>query len=128
MVQSPLLDSFDPFATHPFTNNSGVVAQPPMPSIYPLLVPSSFVQSTGENTYSNLATLTSPIPISRSTKSSTQNSSSPMHSPQPQRYHSPSSSPTTPTSPTRHVFVPFRKDTSSPDLVLKKKSPSYNNS
>ncbi|GLB35399.1 hypothetical protein LshimejAT787_0209640 [Lyophyllum shimeji] len=35
-----ILDSFDPFATHPFTNGSGVIPEPPPPSEYPLLIPS----------------------------------------------------------------------------------------
>ena len=34
-TRSPLLDSFDPFATHPFTNNSGLEPPPPLPSSYP---------------------------------------------------------------------------------------------
>ncbi|TRM61842.1 hypothetical protein BD626DRAFT_570547 [Schizophyllum amplum] len=33
---SPLPASFDPFATHPFTNGSGVVSRPPPPHAYAL--------------------------------------------------------------------------------------------
>ncbi|VDB99954.1 unnamed protein product [Peniophora sp. CBMAI 1063] len=43
---SPLA-SFDPFAAHPFTNTSGLMARPPPPSPYGRAVPSTFMTAGG---------------------------------------------------------------------------------
>ncbi|KAF5386891.1 hypothetical protein D9615_001881 [Tricholomella constricta] len=115
-----ILASFDPFATHPFTNGSGLVPEPPMPSQYPILIPSP----------RNRSRLPSAFPAS-SLDTSASSSSPPAGSPQtpphvkapePRRILSSNSQP----SVTRPIFVPFRQETSSPDLVLKKKSPPKN--
>ncbi|KAJ8455481.1 hypothetical protein ONZ45_g716 [Pleurotus djamor] len=39
MTASSLLTNFDPFATHPFTNNSGVLPEPHRPSPHTSLYP-----------------------------------------------------------------------------------------
>jgi hypothetical protein len=54
--------------------------------------------------------------LSSSSKQSS-NFTTPLRCPQPQR-----PLPNSPVSPSRQIFVPFRKDASSPDLVLKKNS------
>ena len=118
MACSPLLESFDPFATHPFTNGCGVLPQPPPPSLYAIPIPSSHSKPIGLSKYPDLSTSASSISSSNSTQSL--NFTTPLLSPQPQR-PSPSSSATPSSPPGRQIFVPFRKDTSSPDLVLKKK-------
>ncbi|KXN82574.1 hypothetical protein AN958_02425 [Leucoagaricus sp. SymC.cos] len=126
---SQLLESFDPFATHPFTNGSGVVPQPPKPSQYPIPKPSQRRSSAFSPTYSQYyEDYTQPPPSTSPNPSVSSNSlSSPIYAPQPRRRpvgNSPSRSPTSPTQP---IFVPFRKD-SSPELVLKKKTPTTKNS
>ncbi|KAF9566343.1 hypothetical protein CPC08DRAFT_814910 [Agrocybe pediades] len=122
MSRSPLLASFDPFATHPFTNNSGVIPEPPSPSMYPVAIPSAFSSQTRHPSHPS----DMPAYYNFSTSFSTKMSTSPSRtltsrlSPQP-RYHSPSPQ-SSPSSPSREIFnVPCRKHTSSPDLVLKKK-------
>ncbi|KZV71773.1 hypothetical protein PENSPDRAFT_391653 [Peniophora sp. CONT] len=55
--QSPLA-SFDPFAAHPFTNTSGLMARPPPPSPYG--VPSSF--RAGSATSSQIMSPPPPTP------------------------------------------------------------------
>lgn len=111
MTRSPLLDSFDPFAIHPFTNNSGLTPLPPLPSLYPLPIPS-------QPTYPGLPTSSSSTQTINSISSmpNIQNTPSffqPQSQPVPLPKASPSRSPP--------IFVPYRRDTSSPDLVLKKK-------
>ncbi|TCD65623.1 hypothetical protein EIP91_002428 [Steccherinum ochraceum] len=99
-----VLASFDPLATHPFTNNSGLLPKPTPPSKYPLPMSSSV--KTGSN-------MSAP---------SKQKSSIPLHAPQPQSH-------TQRTSPNKSstkgpIFVPFRPDRASPDLddiLLKKR-------
>ena len=94
-----VLSSFDPLATHPFTNNSGLLPKPAAPSKYPL-----------------------PIPTSR-TSAQTSSSSTPIHAPQPSR-SPPTSRSTKSNAGTRGpIFVPFRPERSSPDLedILLKK-------
>jgi hypothetical protein len=114
-----LLESFDPFATHPFTNGCGVLPQPPPPSLYAVPIPSSHSKPIGLSKYPDLSTFASTTPSSSPTQSL--NATAPLLSPQPQR-PSLSSSATPSSPPGRQIFVPFRKDTSSPDLVLKKKT------
>jgi len=101
-TMAPLeLRSFDPFAIHPFTNSSGVIPPPPLPSQYPTHTPSVNMHS-----YTVQGTPSSQPP-------------SPLYAPQPRHVMT---SPSTP-SMAKPIFVPFRKDSASPDLVLKKKSP-----
>ncbi|KAL0953466.1 hypothetical protein HGRIS_004698 [Hohenbuehelia grisea] len=49
MTSSPLLNNFDPFATHPFTNNSGVMPEPPKPSHLPNASPYPRAQPQSPN-------------------------------------------------------------------------------
>lgn len=101
MSRSPLLDSFDPFATHPFTNNSGLEPLPPLPSPYP----SSISPTQSMNSLSSESVTHSSLNLQKQLLSP----------------------PSLPSSPAANVpiFVPFRVDTSSPDLeldmILKKK-------
>ncbi|KIM80795.1 hypothetical protein PILCRDRAFT_822073 [Piloderma croceum F 1598] len=99
-------DNFDPLATHPFTNTSGLAPQPLQPSKYPYPI-----STPPHNVNSKSDASTSPP------------SSPPIHSPRPRR-----GSPSKPSSgQTKPIFVPFRQDRSSPDLgdiLSKKKSPS----
>ncbi|RDB24107.1 hypothetical protein Hypma_008726 [Hypsizygus marmoreus] len=111
----PLLDSFDPLATHPFTNNSGLAPDPPMPSQYSIPIPSPRIPTHLPTFSSSPGTSSSP---------SSQPSTSPdtrLKAPQPRRITAP---PTSRSSVARPIFIPFRQETSSPDLVLRKKSPS----
>lgn len=103
----PLLDSFDPFATHPFTNNSGLAPRPPQPSQYPASPPQKH-------------NFPSPQSAPSSSPPATQNHS-PVKAPQPRI--PPPGSPNTSNSP-RPIFVPFKQERSSPDLgdIVKKKS------
>ncbi|KAI0071812.1 hypothetical protein K474DRAFT_1686901 [Panus rudis PR-1116 ss-1] len=107
-----VLSSFDPLATHPFTNNSGLLPKPIPPSQYPHHVPSS-----------TSMTNSSPSTTSQ-TKRQQQQQQVPLHAPKPSRA---SGSPAKPTSTSRQrapIFVPFRPERSSPDLediLLKKK-------
>jgi len=107
-MSSLTFDNFDPLATHPFTNTSGLAPLPPNPSKYPR--PISHIVNY------KIETSTSPI-------FSPPHSSSPIHSPRPQR-----GSPSKPSNgQTKPIFVPFRQDRSSPDLgdiLSKNKSPS----
>lgn len=101
MTRSPLLDFFDPFAIHPFTNNSGLEPPPPLPSPYPPSI--------------------SPIQSMNSLSSESLTHSSPKLQKQPV---SPPSSP----QANAPIFVPFRVDTPSPDLELDlilKKNPKW---
>ena len=118
MAQSPLLNSFDPLATHPFTNNSGLAPRPPQPSKYPNPTPSPSHQSHFPATFPT-------SPAQSASPSSPPAAQSPLKSPQPRRREP--GSPRTLHSPTRPIFVPFRQETSSPELVLKKKSASESN-
>ncbi|OBZ75367.1 hypothetical protein A0H81_04763 [Grifola frondosa] len=100
MSQS-VFSSFDPLATHPFTNNSGLLPKPTRPSQFP------------HSIVSNASANRSP--------SSTTFSATSLQSPQPKR---PSSSFKSTSGAPRPVFVPFRPERSSPDLddiLLKKK-------
>ncbi|KAF8188397.1 hypothetical protein BJ912DRAFT_968760 [Pholiota molesta] len=121
MTPSPLLDSFDPFATHPFTNNSGIIPQPPLPSVYPLPVSPSFGLPSFRKIRPQVSTSTAPPSLTTPCSTESIASSSQVHTPQPKRYGTQMHSPGAPASPSC-VFVPFRKEAPSPDLVLKKKS------
>ncbi len=99
------LSSFDPHATHPFTNNSGLLPKPAAPSQYPHPIPSSKALPYGHAPAQGPIILTTPV-----------------HAPQPKRAlplktSSHSSAP-------KPIFVPFRPERGSPDLediLLKKK-------
>ncbi|KAI9056877.1 hypothetical protein FKP32DRAFT_1598757 [Trametes sanguinea] len=105
-MSNSVLSSFDPLATHPFTNNSGLMPKPAAPSQYPHPHPSpSKVASTN-----NGASGQPPIILT----------TAPVHAPQPKRAPHPKSSSSGP----KPIFVPFRPERSSPDLediLLKKK-------
>ncbi|KAG6919952.1 hypothetical protein DXG01_013301 [Tephrocybe rancida] len=106
-----ILGSFDPFATHPFTNGSGVIPAPPMPSQYPIPIQSPRTHST----YPAYSSPGGPSPPPAGTLQTPPQ----IKAPRPQRLPSPPSQ----SSVTRPIFVPFRQETSSPDLVLRKKAP-----
>ncbi|KAF8803506.1 hypothetical protein BYT27DRAFT_7259966 [Phlegmacium glaucopus] len=109
MARSPLLDSFDPFATHPFTNNSGLTPPPPLPSLYPSSIHSQLIPASSSSIQTvNLVSLSL--------------NTSPLASPPLQKQPVPLSSPVATPSRSPPIFVPYRRDTSSPDLVLKKKT------
>ncbi|PPR04981.1 hypothetical protein CVT24_010439 [Panaeolus cyanescens] len=112
MVHSSALDSFDPFAVHPFTNGSGVIPQPPPPSRYPAPIPafhSKPYYMTNQPAYPDLSTSASSSNLSTSPTSST--SSSVPNSP-PQMFSS--------TPSTSRSFNP--KDGTSPSALMKKDS------
>jgi hypothetical protein len=126
---SQILDDFDPHAIHPFTNGSGLAPPAPKPSQYPIPIPSprrpyafspTYSQYYDSSDYKQSPPSTSP---DSSTSVSSNTSSSPAYAPQPRRRPTSNSPSRSPTSPTQPIFVPFRQDTSSPDLVLKKKAP-----
>ncbi|TFK27396.1 hypothetical protein FA15DRAFT_701998 [Coprinopsis marcescibilis] len=104
--QSSTLGSFDPFATHPFTNNSGIIPDTPRPSLYPMQFSSTRQPQSHYPQY---------CPTSQSSSGASTPSNgphSPLYSPQPQRGSAAS----------KPIFVPFhRGDASSPELILKKK-------
>ncbi|KAL0947066.1 hypothetical protein HGRIS_013207 [Hohenbuehelia grisea] len=102
MAQTSLLDSFDPFATHPFTNNCGLVPQPPQSAPYPTSLFSLPRRSH------------MPSKPQASSPSSTQAPSKGMSSPKAPQPRYASSAP-------QPIFEPYRRETSTPDLVLKKK-------
>ncbi|KAI0831761.1 N-terminal glutamine amidase-domain-containing protein [Trametes gibbosa] len=102
-MSNSVLKSFDPLATHPFTNNSGLLPKPVAPSQYPHHSPSKAAPASNG---------VSQGPIILSTN--------PVHAPQPKRAPQPKSS----SSQHKPIFVPFRPERSSPDLediLLKKK-------
>ena len=96
--------SFDPLATHPFTNNSGLLPKPVAPSQFPRPIPAPLRADAA----------TVPVP-----------STNAIHAPQPRKVPSPSKSSARMTSSgPRPIFVPFRPERSSPeldDILLKKK-------
>lgn len=104
-MSNTVLSSFDPLATHPFTNNSGLLPKPVAPSQYPHSVPSSNALPHPHAPAQGSIILTT----------------TPVHAPQPKRAlpkRSPHSSAPQP------IFVPFRPERGSPDLediLLKKK-------
>ena len=117
-----LPNSFNPFATHPFTNGSGVVPRPPLPSTYPAHVPSSHVRTyyakaMAPEVPALSASMESMSSITTSSSNASSQSTTPLHSPKPSRVVQ-----IAPAS-TRQIFVPFRKDASTPELVLKKRPP-----
>lgn len=96
-MSNSVLSSFDPLATHPFTNNSGLLPKPAPPSQFP---------------HASKAAHTSHGPIILTT--------TPLQAPQPKRASPAKSNSSAP----KPVFVPFRPERSSPDLediLLKKK-------
>ncbi len=118
----PLPDSFNPFATHPFTNGSGVVPRPPPPT-YQVHIPSSHARTYYAETMAPEAlalstSMESTSSISSSNSNASSQSTTPLHSPKPSRI-----APFAPPATARQIFVPFRKDASTPELVLKKRPP-----
>ena len=100
-MSNSVLSSFDPLATHPFTNNSAVLPKPAAPSQFAHPVPASAKTSQGTQGPIILAT-------------------TPVYAPQPKRPSPAKSGP----SGHKPIFVPFRPERSSPELeeiLLKKK-------
>ena len=104
-MSNSVLSSFDPLATHPFTNNSGLLPKPAAPSQYPHPHPSPSKAVPTANGASQ-----GPIILT----------TAPVHAPQPKRAPAQKSSSSGP----KPIFVPFRPERSSPeleDILLKKK-------
>ncbi|OJT11130.1 hypothetical protein TRAPUB_12344 [Trametes pubescens] len=98
-MSNSVLKSFDPLATHPFTNNSGLLPKPAAPSQYPHHSPSKASPANNGGQGPIILTTTS------------------VHAPQPKR-------PAPKSSGHKPIFVPFRPERSSPeleDILLKKK-------
>ncbi|PIL30512.1 hypothetical protein GSI_07212 [Ganoderma sinense ZZ0214-1] len=105
-MSNTVLSSFDPLATHPFTNNSGLLPKPVAPSQYPRHVPSSKALPHAHTPAQGPIILTT----------------TPMHAPQPKRALPAKTS--SHSSAPKPIFVPFRPERGSPDLediLLKKK-------
>lgn len=104
-----VFSTFDPLATHPFTNNSGLLPKPAAPSQYPHAIPSSS------------KTIPANEPVNIRAHAPAPSSSSAMYAPQPKRASSKSHSSAGGAGP---IFVPFRPERSSPeldDILLRKK-------
>ncbi|KAI0648247.1 hypothetical protein C8Q79DRAFT_954503 [Trametes meyenii] len=100
-MSNSVLASFDPLATHPFTNNSGLLPKPAAPSQYPHASPAKHPHNSASQ---------GPIILT----------TTPLHAPQPKRTSPMKSNSSAP----KPIFVPFRPERSSPDLediLLKKK-------
>ena len=117
MAQSTSLKHFDPFATHPFTNNNALQRHPPPapPSKYPRPIPSSVSQYTAGT------------PAHMQTPRQSSSTPNTIHSPEPRRpiplvnSHQ-SSNPAHQRQ--KAVFTLFQQDRSSPELeeiLLRKK-------
>lgn len=83
-MSSAPLNSFNPFAVHPFTNSSGLPPQPARPSQYPLHIPASMTASSRASNASHSPSSTpssSPVgtptgaPVARRTSTSSQTGS-----------------------------------------------------
>ncbi|KII89000.1 hypothetical protein PLICRDRAFT_40640 [Plicaturopsis crispa FD-325 SS-3] len=98
MAQS-ILGSFDPFGVHPFTNNSGLAPPPPRPSQYAHPVPSPPHYASARFGDRSTSHTTSPPPPPQAPPKLT------VSAPSPQRPGQPIP-----------IFVPFRQETSSPEL------------
>lgn len=115
MAQSTSLEHFNPFATHPFTNNNALERYPPPapPSKYPRPIPSSVSQYTAGTPAHMQAPRQS---------SSTPNA---IHSPEPRRpIPLVNSQQSTNQRHPKPIFTPFHQDRSSPELeeiLLRKK-------
>lgn len=109
MAQPSALNRFNPFETHPFTDNNALKRHPPPapPSTYPRPIPSSVSQYTAGTP----AHMQSPRQPS--------STSSTVHSPVPMR-PIPLANSQQPSSATqrrqKHIFTPFHQDRASPDL------------
>lgn len=118
MAQSSALKYFDPFATHPFTNNNAVESfpTPANPSKYPRPIPSSVNQYTAGT------------PAHMQTPRQSSSTSKPIHCPEPRRPIALASPQQSSTSTNQRypkpIFTPFQQDRSSPELeeiLLRKK-------
>ena len=118
LAMAHTLSSFDPFATHPFTNNNALERFPPpaKPSQYPRPIPSSVSQYTA-GTPAHMQTPRQPSSTSK-----------PIHCPEPRRPIALASPQQSSTSTNQRypkpIFTPFQQDRSSPDLdeiLLRKK-------
>jgi len=105
MSTQTAFSSFDPLATHPFTNNSGLLPKPTAPSQFPHSIPAPLkanVATALERSAPNAIRAPHPRKAPSATQSSTKSTSS---GPKP-------------------IFVPFRPERSSPeldDILLKKR-------
>ncbi|TBU29040.1 hypothetical protein BD311DRAFT_302649 [Dichomitus squalens] len=109
-MSNSVLSSFNPLATHPFTNNSGLMPKPAAPSQFPHPLPSSSKAMPG-----NHASAQGPILVTTPAH---------LHAPQPKRASPPKPSSHSHSSGPKPIFVPFRPERSSPeleDILLKKK-------
>ncbi|KAF9792886.1 hypothetical protein BJ322DRAFT_1103339 [Thelephora terrestris] len=118
MAQSSTLNEFNPFTTHPFTNNNVIDRYPPpaMPSQYPLPIPSSATQYTTGT----------PSHMQSPRQSSYTNNT--IHSPEPRRpitlVNAQQQSHSTRQGYPKPIFTRFQQDRSSPELeeiLLRKK-------
>ncbi|OCH90302.1 hypothetical protein OBBRIDRAFT_812793 [Obba rivulosa] len=103
-MSQPSLTSFDPLATHPFTNNSGLLPKPTAPSRFPRPIPPA-----AKTVHADPSRAPAP------------RTAAPIQSPAPKR-GAPSAKPGS--SAAKPIFTPFRPERSSPDLddiLLKKR-------
>jgi len=109
MAQPSALKQFNPFDTHPFTNNNVLDRHPPPapPSKYPRPIPSSAAQYT------------TGIPAHMQTQRQSSSTPNIIHSPEPRRpiplVNQQSSNPAHQRHP-KPIFTPFHQDRSSPEL------------
>lgn len=115
--KSLLDESFNPFAIHSFTNGSGLMPRPQLPPSHPVFIPSSHLRTYHPHAISPEAY---PPSDSSSVASTDSNPSSRTSTP----IHSPKVCPSSTVPPPRQIFVPFRKEAATPDLVLKKRLPT----
>ena len=123
-MSNSVLSSFDPLATHPFTNNSAVLPKPAAPSQYPHHVPASSksVHSAAHPHPHAHPHAHAQGPIILATTPAPAHGHGHVHAPQPKRAAAPAKAGSS--SGPKPIFVPFRPDRSSPDLediLLKKK-------
>jgi len=118
MAQPTALKHFNPFDTHPFTNNNVLDRHPPPtgPSKYPLPIPSSVSQYT------------TGTPAHMQTPRQSSSTSGTIHSPEPRRpiplVNAQQSSNAAHQRRQKQIFVTWQQDRSSPELeeiLLRKK-------
>ncbi|KAH8117520.1 hypothetical protein DFH11DRAFT_1022124 [Phellopilus nigrolimitatus] len=118
--------SFDPFATHPFTNINNIPPQAPAPYPYPRPIPAAHDYTHHPHHHP------AAPPLAPSAPSSLPTAQTPVHAPQAARAGPPllaglaSASPAAGAAARQHVFEPFKLERSSPelqDVLAKKGSP-----
>ncbi|KAH7922830.1 hypothetical protein BV22DRAFT_987352, partial [Leucogyrophana mollusca] len=100
------LGSFNPFASHPFTNGSGIIPPPPIPSAYalPTKMPGKEDITAHEARDSGASKAPPPVAVSHIPTS--------IQAPKPRRHIHRS----LPNQCTEPVFIPFRPEKASPEL------------